>query len=333
VLPELAQAIEAWRSSSKLPVAPSVGSDGGAKVTFEAPGALLEGQPALEPRTEATATVEIGEEAPPSRPRRRRPGSGGTLLMGSFASPTPGLAAAPRSNRPAVTQTTYRFSSAPPPAVEPKAEKPPIHLLRPPPAWAADPTLMLPLHKSLSEQLCAFALEKCFTVIVTSPPEFADAKSQIAAGLAMTLGELGHPRTLLLEADFHYPAVHALAQVEVPVTLGYSQQLHSRVHSEEGKKWSIIGCSPTLHVLAEGVMRSPGMILSKQFERSLRDLQKYYDLIIIDGPDTSFQFDCRALDSLAEGLVLVCKSPDDPDTAAGAALFSSKRFSTVVAPP
>jgi Mrp family chromosome partitioning ATPase len=320
VLPELAQALEAWRSSSKVPVAQQVdGSAAPVQVVTDSP------QPTPAPSeivsigaSPAGAGVGTGTElvdyTPPSRPRRRRPGSGGTLMMGSFAPRLGENNAAPqRSTRPPVAETTYRYSSAPPPApAEQKRDPIDLNLLRPPPGWVPDPDLMLPIHKNLREQLCSFALEKCFTVVVSSPPDLASAKSRHAAGLAMTLAEMGHPRILLMEGNFHYPMAHRLARVEVPVTLGFSQQLHSRVHADATKKWSIVGCSPTLHVLGEGVLRSPGMMLSKQFERSLQELEKYYDLIIIDGPDTSFEFDCRALDSLAGGLVFVSRSPEAP---------------------
>jgi Mrp family chromosome partitioning ATPase len=254
--------------------------------------------------------------------------------MGSFAPPTAGgERAAPLSSRPPVAETTYRYSTAPPPqepAPEPKQEKPTVNVLRSAPGWIPDQTLILPLHKDLREQLYACALDHCFTVVITGSPDTALIKSRVAGGLALSLADTGHPRILLMEANFHHPAVHRLMHVDVPVPAGFSQQLHSRIHAEGDKPWNVIGCSETLHVLAEGMMRSPGMILSKQFERSLRDLQKYYDLIVIDGPDTSFEFDCRALDSLADGVALVCTNPESPEVQQDQALFTNKRFSTVI---
>jgi Mrp family chromosome partitioning ATPase len=274
---------------------------------------------------------------PPSRPRRRRAGSGGTLMMGSFAAPDARERTAPISKRaPPVSDTTYRYSSAPPPGAEPaprEAEKTAVNILRAPPGWQPDRSLLLPLHESLREQLYTFAVERSFCVLVSCMPDAIESKSRVAAGLALALAETNHPRILLVEGNFHRPAVQRLMQVEVPVTLGFSQQLHARIRPRTDGAWHVVGCTPSLHVLGESIMRSPGMILSKQFEASMRDLRKYYDVIIIDGPDTSFEFDCRALDSVADGLAFVCHDSASPELEGAVALFSGKRFATTIVAP
>ncbi|HMJ13422.1 MAG TPA: hypothetical protein VK524_18515 [Polyangiaceae bacterium] len=98
--------------------------------------------------------VEEAVYSPPSRPRRRRAGDGGTLLVGSFAAPDARETRGARSNRaPLVAETTYRYSSAPPPAAGPAPEPEPERLapnvLRAPPGWSPDSSLVLSLHLSL----------------------------------------------------------------------------------------------------------------------------------------------------------------------------------------
>jgi Mrp family chromosome partitioning ATPase/capsular polysaccharide biosynthesis protein len=273
------------------------------------------------------------ETAPPSRPRRRRAGSGGTLMMGSFANPDARQPPAALSQRPPrVADTTYRYSSAPPAAAEaaPEAEKVAVKILTAP-GWRPDRSLIMPLHEQLREQLYTFAVEQCFCVLVSSPREVVEDKSRVAAGLALALAETDHPRILLVEGNFHRPSVQRLMHVEVPVRLGFSQQLHARIRPSTDAVWHVVGCTKSLHVLAESIMRSPGMILSKQFESSLQALRKYYDVIIIDGPDTSFEFDCRALDSLVDGLVFVCTDETTSSLPREAEmLFSEKRFTTTI---
>ena len=78
-------------------------------------------------------------------------------------------------------------------------------------------------------------------------------------------------------------------------------------------------------------MRSPGLLLSKQFESCLADLRTYYDLIVIDGPPASLEVDCRALDSVADGLLIVCPSGGSPGLLRARNAFSDeKRFFAVV---
>jgi Mrp family chromosome partitioning ATPase len=132
-----------------------------------------------------------------------------------------------------------------------------------------------------------------------------------------------------MEGDFQRPSVHRFMQVDVPIGRGFSRQLHG--HSEV-MPWGVVACTPTLHVLAEGALRSPGMLFSKQFEQSVNELKSYYDIIVIDGPTVSYEMDCRALDSIADGLIIVCKDPGSAEVTRARPLFSEKRFFAMLPP-
>jgi Mrp family chromosome partitioning ATPase len=169
---------------------------------------------------------------------------------------------------------------------------------------------------------------------VIAVPESVSQKSRVAAELALGLAASGHPRILLLEGDLQRPWVQRLMRIEVPISGGFSQQMNARSHRvEAGTPWTVVGCSKSLHVLAEGMMRSPGLLLSKQFQECLRALRTYYDIIIIDGPSTALAIDAAALNAVIDGLVTVCPAAGSANLAPTHALFDKMRFSALVTVP
>jgi Mrp family chromosome partitioning ATPase len=166
-------------------------------------------------------------------------------------------------------------------------------------------------------------------VLVVAPPESLDLKSRVAAELALALSESGHPRILLMEGDLQSPNVHRLLNVDMSMTGGFSQQLRARIKRDVDRRWSVIGCAPTLHVLAEGMMRTPGLLLSRQFSDSLSELRNYYDFIVIDGPSTSLEVESQALDAVVDGLVFASERVT-PRLTRVQSLFGQKRISLVV---
>ena len=210
------------------------------------------------------------------------------------------------------------------PARRPRVHK---HLIRP--GWSLDPSLDAAARRPLANELFPLAIERCLVIGVTAVGESRAQKSHIAAELALALAEPRHPRVLLLEADFQWAAVHQLMRIDMPISAGLSQQL--RAMGQGGHEtWTVVEVSPTLHVLAEGVMRSPGLILSKQFEECIHSLRAYYDFIVLDGPDTWSEVECRALSNVIDAVVLVAPARGAPDLARAAELFPDKRYSTVI---
>ena len=80
-------------------------------------------------------------------------------------------------------------------------------------------------------------------------------------------------------------------------------------------------------------MRTPGLLLSRQFGECLSELRSYYDFIVIDGPTASLDVDSGALDAVTDGLVTVCPATGSPALARMQGLFSAKRFSAFATAP
>ena len=235
---------------------------------------------------------------------------------------------APRASAPPASQSRYSYVSSVPPAENS------VTIVRPAPSnWAPDASLTPALRRSVCEQLYPLAVEGCFIVLVVGVPESLEQKSRVAAELALALAESGHPRILLMDGDLQGPRVHRLLNVDMPMSAGFSQQLRDRINGKSEGRWTVVSCGKSLHVLAEGMMRSPGLLLSRQFSESLAELRHYYDFIVIDGPSASLPIESQALDTVADGVVYVSGKQSSPALAELQALFRKKRLQTVVTNP
>ncbi len=200
--------------------------------------------------------------------------------------------------------------------------------------WRPDAALTPDAQRPLCAQLYSFAVENCFVLSVVAVPEATNYKSRVACELALCLAESGHPRILLLEGDLHRPWVGRTMHVDMPMSAGFSQQLGARAQpSTSEERWTVMGVSKSLHVLAEGMMRTPGLLLSRQFADCLSELRGYYDFIVIDGPTSSLDVDCGALDAVTDGLITVCPAKGSPALGRMQGLFSKKRFSAFATAP
>src|SRR5690606_31631787 len=116
--------------------------------------------------------------------------------------------------------------------------------------------------------------------------------------------------------------------VEAPMAAGFSQQLGRRLRQPAGANlaWQVVECLETLHVLVEGVIRSPGAILSQHFEKCLQDMRTQYDVILVDGPPMGSDAECRAFVEIIDAAV-VCSARDKPELPAFArTLLRGKRL-------
>jgi Mrp family chromosome partitioning ATPase len=198
--------------------------------------------------------------------------------------------------------------------------------------WRPDPSLLPESRRSVCEQLYPLGVERSVVVLVVGVPEAQEHKSRVAAELALALAESGHPRILLMEGDLQSPRVHRLMNVDMPMGSGFSQQIRARI-SGGARQWTVLGASKSLNVLGEGVMRTPGLLLSQQFSDSVRELRSYYDFIVIDGPSASLQVESQALDAVCDAVIFVCGKNGSPALVPLEALFPVKKFKTIVTAP
>ncbi len=260
----------------------------------------------------------------PSTAPAPRPAAGRSADSAS----SPGPASPSRGPSPAHPTHDLALRSKPPDDV--------LNLRDVPVGWSPHPSMMqtgsMNELLTLRDQLYRLAVNGCFVVGVTSGPRATSDKSCIAAQLASVLAGPGKARVLLVEANFDRPAVHRLMRIEMPFSQGFSEQMRKRMMPAARAPWMLFRCAPNLHVLAEGLVRSPGLLSSLQFGEAIAELRGYYDLIVADGPMAESTNDTRAFDALMDGIVIVGAVGSSPSAILEAASnwFRNKQLLAVI---
>ena len=118
--------------------------------------------------------------------------------------------------------------------------------------------------------------------------------------------------------------------VRMPRSFGFSRQLEARAQGRL-RAWNVVRCAPTLDVLGEGIMRTPGLMVGPRFAESIVELKRLYDYVVIDGPALHDTADCRALDALLDATIFVHSRKRAAELSRAATLFAKKRFSWTIA--
>jgi Mrp family chromosome partitioning ATPase len=186
-----------------------------------------------------------------------------------------------------------------------------------PSGWRLEPTLEgggngREILAALCDQVRKHSAAQCFVVAVVGEYSVLDAKSVVSARLSAMLSSDGGKRVLLMEANFDFPAVHRVLSIEMPHSEGFSQQLRARRRAASHVPWKVVRCSDALHVLAEGVVRSPGILLSREFSDAIAELRGSYDVIVVDGPIAGLGVETKPLDAVTDGIAVVARSGAEP---------------------
>ncbi len=146
-----------------------------------------------------------------------------------------------------------------------------------------------------------------FVIAVTSEQQCVEAKTDVAARLSGMLSRDDRARVLLVEANFDFPALHRVLSVEMPPGSGFSQQLRSRLRNGR-KPWSVVHCTSSLDVLAEGPVRSPGVLLSQEFANAIAELRTCYDVIVLDSPVMGQGVEAKPISAVSDGIAIIAAS-------------------------
>jgi Mrp family chromosome partitioning ATPase len=264
-----------------------------------------------------------------------------------------------------IPQTPYPRLPSPPPRTEPYHSVPPVQAKRPssgpptpepnrpntpkPPApeltksaasvvrkhpvlssWRPDASISRERRREIAAEILTTAATGGHVVGVTGVRGVGSEKSRAAAEIAFALAEAKGPRTLLVEGDFHFPQLQNWLKLDVPLSAGFSQQLRARIQGAKEGRWHVVECTQTLHVLAEGVMRSPGLLLSNQFEQAMRELRSYYDIIVLDAPLAPGEAEGQALADVLDSVVVVAPKDRKSEIAEVSRTFGGKKLVRVL---
>jgi len=261
--------------------------------------------PALDPEAERWAARfenpppagEVQAEAAP----KKKAGRWKTQAMGSMV---PLEVSSMREERPPPSEAPVSVEDrriVPAYQAEPLQAAADVLLQDVPAGWQPqiDPTD--PQVVALRDAVLAQGLSRRLRIAVTGSP--GNGKAQLACGLSFALAQAG-ASVLLLDADFDNPQVHQVLAFQTPSGAGFSQQIMARLHSKQTKPWLLVRCFPNLVVLAEGRLRSPGLVASSGFVRAVEELGQSYHMVVIHAPALDRVVELRAIDSLTQAAVI-----------------------------
>lgn len=161
--------------------------------------------------------------------------------------------------------------------------------------------------RAIRSQLLNNWLQPNQNTLAVVSPESAEGRSYVAANLALAFSQLGRP-TLLIDADMRAPRQHEIFNFTRKI--GLSMLLAGRIRMEDldvlpdqlsnFQHLSILGCG--------AVPPNPAELLSnKAFPMIMRELKKYFDVIIIDSPPAIYQADVAAIAAVAGSALLVAR--------------------------
>jgi Mrp family chromosome partitioning ATPase/capsular polysaccharide biosynthesis protein len=222
--------------------------------------------------------------------------------------------------------TTPRRSSAPPRVT---ARISPLDLST---RFHPDRSLSPAARGTLKDSILPHSQQAGFVVGIVSGSMSRTEKSRVAAELTLALTESGERRVLLVEGDAEEPSVQRLMGVEVPMSAGFSLQLETHVPGlAEPESWTVVHCSKWLDLLAEGGIRSDEALLTRKFRSCVMAIKDHYDIVVINGPLLTQESECRVLDGVADGIVIVGGRGEPSVRERAERLLSPKCFTAVVA--
>lgn len=278
------------------------------------PQPIVSKPPALDPEAERWATrfetvpppaeppaepaVAVVEEAPRKRGGRWKTQAMGSMVpleVSSMREERAPLSEQPESSVPYVQPAPA--AAAPTPA--PTATTIISHDV--PSGWRPHVDAQTPAATALRDAVLAQVSQRrlCLPVTGIAGPR----RAQVAAELALGLAQVGL-RVLLVEGDLENPELHEVMAISMPPGAGFSQQLTAR-RRDASRPWTAVRCSQTLHVLAEGRMRSPGLSTSGELERALAELREQHHVLVIHAPSLQRTSELKHLRPVAHGVVLV----------------------------
>ncbi|HXH35548.1 MAG TPA: polysaccharide biosynthesis tyrosine autokinase [Plantibacter sp.] len=140
-------------------------------------------------------------------------------------------------------------------------------------------------------------------MITSSIP--GEGKSTTAANLALVLAEAGNS-VLLVDADLRRPRQHDMFGLEGSV--GLTTVLTGRISLEDAAQ--AVNGAGSLAVLTSGELPpNPSELLgSAAMERALAEMERTFDIVVIDTPPITNVSDPTALSTLASGVLLVASA-------------------------
>ena len=158
-------------------------------------------------------------------------------------------------------------------------------------------------YRSLRTNIQYSSFDKEVKRILVTSSEPGEGKSTTAGNLALAFSQ-DEKKVLLIDCDLRKPSIHK--KFRISNNIGLSDVV---IDSSKFSK-AVIHHTEYLDVLPSGkIPPNPSELLgSKAMENLLNELQKHYDLIILDTPPVHAVTDAQILSTKVDGVVLVVRA-------------------------
>lgn len=160
--------------------------------------------------------------------------------------------------------------------------------------------LSIEQYRRLAASLEELQGQRSLTSIMVSSALPRDGKTLTATNIALTLSETYRRRVLLIDADFHRPAVHEMFGLSNEV--GLADALRSR---DEGLP--LVQVSSTLAVLPTGRMKGDPLaaLSAERLRILLTQAATRFDWIFVDTPPLGLVTDAQVVSRVTDGVLFV----------------------------
>lgn len=158
--------------------------------------------------------------------------------------------------------------------------------------------------RTLRTNISFAAVDKAFKTLLITSPTPGDGKSTVAANLAVVMAQAGK-KVLVLDADLRKPVLHHIFSVSN--LRGLTNVLvQGEVISEVAHEVLMDG----LYFVPSGpIPPNPSELLSSnRMVKLLEDVQKDFDIVIVDSPPIIAVTDSTILATRVDGVMLVVKA-------------------------
>jgi capsular exopolysaccharide synthesis family protein len=165
-----------------------------------------------------------------------------------------------------------------------------------------DPVLMNAFG-SLRININRLMARQSLKVLLVTSPGRGDGKTTVAINLTDAFKQSGK-RVALLDADLYHPQLHVRFELDNQkgLTSILADGLDWKKVAQNSENATVITGGPRL-------VSAASLLESDRMDKLLEDLQKNFDVVIIDGPPL-FMMDAQVLASHAGGVVLIVRQGD-----------------------
>jgi capsular exopolysaccharide synthesis family protein len=182
------------------------------------------------------------------------------------------------------------------------------------------PTPLVEAFRALRTNVMFSSSEEPHSIVVTSASP-GEGKTLIAANLALGLAQAGQ-RVVIVDADLRRPHMHQL--FGLPCTPGLSDVLVGGARLQDGVRHTD---TPSLRVLTAGdpATNPAELVGSPRFAKVLSELQRNFDVVVVDSPPVMAVADASILAHQTSGVLFVVAADSTSRHAARAALDQLQR--------